>query len=603
MTIITGTTDFQQMFQNELHEVVQVQSDDRNFIMPIVKLSSDSIVGTGDGASSISILGNGKVSTLNSTSALLGAGEVFTGGAEDVTEYVHIIVTTHSDVASATLGLSFQFYIDGEWHESDAYTVAANKFKTYSVQPVSSLFRVVYTNGSTPQTEFHIETQLKKAGALASSHRIGDTVVPDDDATLNQTIIKAKRPNDLFVNVDSTINGTLNVGIGDIQSDAGGRVRVSQFYTLGDYKILGYDHTLLWGNTGTGSGTWSNNLYEMSVQSGQYRIKESLRPHHYFSGKSQGVEATFDTFAPQTGTVKYFGYYSSQPTGTYTQQIDGIRVESNGNSGTLYLQSYRNGVETLNIPMEQWSGYSNLNSYQDPATWDNFTVCFIDFLWLGGAILRLWVKTEWGFVLAHVFHYSGNSKNVFINSPNQPIRYEIRSLGGNGDFRYICAQVATEGSVDEGGMARSVDTGLTALSLSTSGNTYPIKAIRKASSYRNTAITLEDIGILVSSADNAFWSIQIDPTLSAPLTYSAVPGTPVVEQASGNGSITVTSPGTIIASGYLTQNTPIPKAAFVQNFLAWLGGQINGTQQQYVLCVGAMTNNISVSATMQFKEF
>ena len=45
--MITGTTDFQQMFQNELWEVTRVPNDDRNFIMPIVKLSDDSKVDAG----------------------------------------------------------------------------------------------------------------------------------------------------------------------------------------------------------------------------------------------------------------------------------------------------------------------------------------------------------------------------------------------------------------------------------------------------------------------------------------------------------------------------------------------------------------------------
>ena len=40
--MITGTADFQQMTKNELWEVAQVPGDDRNFIMPIVKLSDDS---------------------------------------------------------------------------------------------------------------------------------------------------------------------------------------------------------------------------------------------------------------------------------------------------------------------------------------------------------------------------------------------------------------------------------------------------------------------------------------------------------------------------------------------------------------------------------
>lgn len=596
MTIITGTTDFQDGFQGLLHEQVAVQG--KGYVIPIVKLSNDSIGGE---SASITISNNGILSVNNSTSTPLGSGSSFSGAQEDVMDYTQIIVTVHSDVASDTLGLSMQFYIDGEWHESDAYTIPADRLKTYSLQPVSSIFRIVYTNGSSPQTKFHLQTQYKKSGGVISSHRIGDTVTEDDDAQMTQTVLKAKKPDLFFTNIDSSINGQLSVGIGDVQADAGGRVRVSQLQTLGDYKILDYDNTLLWENAGSGSGSWSENKYIMSVGSGQYQIKNSTRWHQYFSGKSQMVEMTFDNFAPQTGTVKYCGYYSSQPTGTYDQQIDGFRLESNGNSGTVYLQSYRNGTITMNVPMEQWSGYDLINSYQDPSHWNNFTVVLIDFLWLGGAVLRLWIKTQWGFVLAHIFHYSGSSQNTFILSPNQPTRYEIRSLGGSGSFRYICAQVATEGSREESGVSRSANTGLVAISLASAGTTYPIKAIRKK--YRDKAIKLENVSVFVTSAaDLVLWSIQIDPTLSAPLTYTDIANSGV-QEATGNGTITVTSPGTVLASGYLTQNTSIPHVAMLDNFLSWLGGRLDGTQQQYVLCIGCITGNLSVYGEMLVKEY
>lgn len=597
--MVTGSGVYQGMFQNILYELTNVENEPR--IMQVVKLSGDSI--TKDGGASVEILGNGFVSTNNYTNTPLASGAVWTGVQDDVTEYTQIIVTVHSDVESANLGLSMQFYVDDEWHESDAYTIPADAFKTYSLQPVSSLFRIQYTNGSSPQTNFHLEVQYKKAGGVVSSHRIGDTVTLDDDATMVQSVTKAKRPNGIVTNVDASINGQLSVGIGDIQADAGGRVRVSQFTTLGDYKSLGYDHTLLMENAGSGSGTWSGNIYDMSVQSGQYRIKSSYRTHQYFSGKSQSNEDTFDHFAPETGTVKRFGYYSTQATGTYDSLPDGIRVESNGNSGTIYLQTFRNGTETLNIPLEQWSGYEYLNSYKDPAHWDNFTVCFIDFLWLGGAIMRLWVKTQWGFVLAHVFDYAGSSDDIFILSPNQPVRYEIRSTtGGSGSFRYICSQVSTEGSVSESGVSRPVDTGLTPISLPTAGVTYAVKAIRKGVNYRNNAVKLEDIGILVSSSDNVFWSVQIDPTLSNPLTFTPLANS-AIEHATGGSTNVVTTPGTIIASGYLTLNTPIPKVALTDNFLSWLGGYLDGTQQNYVVCIGAMTNNVSVSVDVLPKEY
>lgn len=428
-----------------------------------------------------------------------------------------------------------------------------------------------------------------------------DSITREGGATINSAII-APLPNGSVEVVGASINKQLNVQIGDIQADAGSRVRVSQITTLGDYKLIGHNHSLLVEEYGNGSGTYSQNKYLMTVDADQYKGLNSLRPHQYFSGKSQLIEATFDNFAPETGTVKRVGYYSNQSTGTYDSLTDGIRLESNGNSGTVYLQAWRSGVETLCVPLEQWDGYGYLGDYQNLSTWDNFTVVVVDFLWLGGAIKRLWVKTEHGFVLAHVFHYSGSSQDTFIESPNQPLRYELRSLGGTGSFRYVCSQVATEGSVGESGETRSHDTGLSLISLANQGTTYPIKAIRKKSSMKNNCARLEDVSVFVASLDTVLWSIQINPTLSAPLTYTDVPNS-CLQQANGNGTITVTSPGTIIASGYLTQNTPIPNVAMIENFLSWLGGNINGTQQEYVVCIGCVTTNVNAGATMLTKEY
>lgn len=81
-----------------------------------------------------------------------------------------------------------------------------------------------------------------------------------------------------------------------ISVDAGGRNRVSQITTLGDYKTIGYDRSLLFDNAGTGVGAWANNKYTMSVANGQYLVRQSKFYHPYFSGKSQIVEFTFDTF-------------------------------------------------------------------------------------------------------------------------------------------------------------------------------------------------------------------------------------------------------------------------------------------------------------------
>jgi hypothetical protein len=338
----------------------------------------------------------------------------------------------------------------------------------------------------------------------------------------------------------------------------------------------------------------------MSVTSGQYYIRQSKRFHPYFSGKSQIVEETFDNFAPQANVTKRVGYFSSNAVAPFQSTFDGFWLESAG--GTITLKASRSGIPTLSVALTAMSGYANLAEYQNPATWDNFTVIQFDFLWLGGAVFKMWIKTSLGFILAHNFNYSGTSQDTFITSPSQPVRYEIVSTTGSGSFRQICAQVATEGSVAESGVSRYVDTG-TLISMSTSGTTYPLKALRKVASLRDVVGTMHSIDVGVSTTNDVVkWTLQLNPTLSAPLTYTTVPNS-AKEEATGNGTITVTSPGTVIAGGVVFSATGNGGNQLDLNFLSWLGGTLNNTMDAYVLCITPLSANVSIFGGMGWKEY
>lgn len=385
-------------------------------------------------------------------------------------------------------------------------------------------------------------------------------------------------------------------GISAISGDAAGRLRTSSITTLGDYKMLDYDRPFILETASTGSGSWGSNKYTMSVSPGQYVIRQSKRIHPYFSGKSQLVEITFDTFGIEPGVTKRVGYFSSTGTTPYTGNYDGFWLE---NDGTTYrLVVGRSGEITYNVPITSWDGYSKLSGYN----WDNFSVILFDFLWLGGAVLRLWVKTAEGFILAHTISHVGVSKDTFTRSPNQRVRTEIRGNSGSGTFRYICAQVATEGSILESGISRYVDTGVTLLSANNIGTTYVIKAIRKDSLYRDIPVEIQAIDLMVGTTnDQLKWTLQINPTLSGALTWAGVTGSSV-QEASGAG-VTVTSPGIIIAGGSVISGVPLSPSQLKYNFLSWLSGNIDTTQDIYALCVTPITSNCTLYGGIGFKEF
>lgn len=383
--------------------------------------------------------------------------------------------------------------------------------------------------------------------------------------------------------------------------DASARTRVSEMATLADLKTLNADRTLLIETNGTGTNTFAVNQNTMSVTSGQFLIRNSRRFFHYFSGKSQTMEFTFRQFQPEANVVKRVGYFSSNAVTPFNTNKDGFWLESDGT--TIRLIISRLGTEVYNVPIASWSGYDDLAEYQSLPFWSNFSVLAVDYLWLGGAVLRLWVKTSNGFTLAHVVEYAGSAgaDSVFIASPNQPIRYEIRSTTGAGTFVDVCSQIAVEGLTGQSGMSRSVNTGTTGIVLATIGTTYPLIAIRKQVAFRDIASEINNLQVFVSStSDNLLWSLQVNPTLSAAFTYTAVANS---SMEYSNGSGTVTSPGTIIASGIITSGSIVDNKILEDNFLSYLGSTLANVMDVYCLCGTPITSNITSFSQIGYKEY
>lgn len=384
--------------------------------------------------------------------------------------------------------------------------------------------------------------------------------------------------------------------------DGAGKMRTSTLTTLGDYKIIGFDKTLLIHTTGSGTGSYGQNAFQMRVTgSGQYMIRQSKKYHPYFSGKSQLIECTFDEFQPETNIEKRVGYFSSANTPPFSSSYDGFWLQSSGSVISLQMQNM--GTQILNAPISQWNGKDA--SYLQNHDWTKFTVCQFDFLWLGGAILRLWVVSGGAWRLAHEYSYSGIGDGTFINSPNQPMRYEVRSrtATSSGSFHYICAQVATEGGFQEAGIARAVDTSHLGISMGTIGTKYPLKAIRKNSLYRDVPIEIIALGVHVTSTNDILnWTLELNPTLSAPLTYVNQVSSSV-QHANGNGTITVTTSGSILARGIISQGEFIPPDSFKQSYLSFLGSKVGDEMDEYVLCVTPVTATVSTFGSIAFKEY
>lgn len=134
-----------------------------------------------------------RVSSFNSSTTPLGISGVFTGTAEDVSEFATVSIAIFSDVASVVNGLSIQFSVDGtNWDHTDGYTIMAATGKTFTIGRVARYFRIVYTNGTTAQNTFRLQTILNDTLPKPSSHRIQDNLTTEEDAELVKSIISGE---------------------------------------------------------------------------------------------------------------------------------------------------------------------------------------------------------------------------------------------------------------------------------------------------------------------------------------------------------------------------------------------------------------------------
>jgi len=102
--------------------------------------------------------GKHKISTNNSSTALLASDAVFTGVGEDVSSYASVSIIYKSDVAAAASGLSIQFSQDNEnWDVQLVGDLGAKTFQVHALKPAAQFFRVVYTNGSVAQGLFRLQ--------------------------------------------------------------------------------------------------------------------------------------------------------------------------------------------------------------------------------------------------------------------------------------------------------------------------------------------------------------------------------------------------------------------------------------------------------------
>jgi hypothetical protein len=300
-----------------------------------------------------------------------------------------------------------------------------------------------------------------------------------------------------------TVNGSVNANIvgalPGINPDAFGRTRVSEPFTLGDYKHIYaldpnfIDRKLNGGNIiynqdkACATLTTSSDIASSSVHQTKFY-------HHYQPGKSQLTLTSYSMGYAQQNVTKRTGYYDDRD-GIYFEQVGDDLADGTTNGQLNWvIRSYTSGTASESavgsylrrVPQDQWnvdkcdgtgaSGF-NIDTSKTQLAW-------IDFQWLGVGRVRCGFVHDGNFITAHEYYHSNVLPEVYIANPNLPVRCEILNTGttSGGSMDQICSTVASEGGYIESGIDFSVTS--PKRTTPTAGQTrFPLMAIRLKNSF------------------------------------------------------------------------------------------------------------------------
>lgn len=269
------------------------------------------------------------------------------------------------------------------------------------------------------------------------------------------------------------VSGSLNASV-----DAFGRQRVSEPFTLGDYKhVFGIEDQLFINKT-NGDGDITNNINHSSTilsatTSGSYAIHQSKMYHHYMPGKSQVILESFVFGAAVSGSTKRIGYFDD---------YNGIFLEQDATGSLQFvIRSATSGTESITeqrVKQQNW----NVNTLLS----DDFNLditktqlLYIDFQWLAVGRVRCGFVHKGVTFICHVFDHTNILNVAYMQNPNLPVRCEIRNSVNTiiaSSMEQICSTVMSEGGYAESGKAYSVSN--ETFRTLTSGSTLPVLAIR-----------------------------------------------------------------------------------------------------------------------------
>lgn len=360
------------------------------------------------------------ISSGNSSSTVLAGDAVFTGDWEEVYKFSEITILVSTSHASAADGLTFEFSTDGTNIDRKKTVSVSTSGTVHTLVVISRYFRVTYTNGSTLQTAFRLQTIYHPNKSKELTSTLDQTLTTDSDVQNVRSIIAAQKSDGTFSNVKADQVGGLNVSIGTKNLTAFGEISTAHsdpiIQELFTYNVNPRNFTLSTTNSATitqangmavvGTGTSTDSQANL-----QTRKRIQYRP-------GQGVDVRFTALftAGVANTTQLAGIGDTD---------DGFFFGYNGATfGILHRSNASGSVVDTWVAQTSWdtdlADGSQILPVQD---WTKGNVFEISYQFLGFGHIRFAVEeSKTGeFITVHHIDYANENTQPSLGSPSLPI--------------------------------------------------------------------------------------------------------------------------------------------------------------------------------------
>jgi len=433
-----------------------------------------------------------------------------------------------------------------------------------------------------------IELNRTRAPALPFAPVQYDRVYQD---SLNNILRQYFNTLDNFIAQLMANSSTLPISIGGTNTDAFGRVRSSEPYTLFDSQSrYAADNQFDTSVSGTGSTTFNSNQasVSMTVTGGGVGsvVRQTYRSFPYQPGKGLLVLATFVMDNGTSGNLNQkVGYFNTQ-NGVFFQRTSGI------NSFVLRSNTSGTPSDSRAVTQANWNG-DKLDGTGDSGYTLDLTkpqILWMDFEWLGVGSVRCGFIIDGQYIVCHTF----NTANVFgttvyMTTAILPVRYEITTTTSAvaATLTQICCSVVSEGGFEQTSIDHVARRTTVLTNIDTASTFYPVVSIRLASSRLGAVVLPNRVQFLPLTNQNYELVLLKNPTLTGATWAATVPSDSNVEY--DVAATAISSVGTIAQTDYVTStgsggtiNTSISTGF---NWDLQLGASLTSVSDIYTLAV------------------